>query len=64
MDRATGELPRRNAWRQPFWTKRERNVPRSMTDYGKQNYFGVGCPKSEWIKPDAMALLYAPARIS
>lgn len=29
-----------------------------------EKYFGVGCPKPEWIKPDAMALLYAPARIS
>ena len=27
-------------------------------------YFGIGCPMSEWIKPDAMALLYAPATIS
>lgn len=26
-------------------------------------YFGVGCPKSEWIKQDAMALLYAPMNI-
>lgn len=26
-------------------------------------YFGVGCPKSDWIKPDAMALLYAPMNI-
>ena len=29
-----------------------------------EKYFGVGSPKSEWIKPDAMALLYAPATIS
>lgn len=26
-------------------------------------YFGDGCPKSEWIKPDAMALLYAPGSV-
>ena len=25
-----------------------------------QRYFGVGAPLSEWIKPDAMALLYSP----
>ena len=27
-------------------------------------YFGVGCPSTSWIKPDAMAMLYAPATIS
>ena len=26
-----------------------------------EKYFGVGCPSTDWIKPDAMALLYAPA---
>lgn len=26
-------------------------------------YFGVGCPSASWIKPDAMALLYATATI-
>lgn len=25
-----------------------------------EEYFGKGCPKQDWIKPDAMALLYAP----
>ena len=25
-----------------------------------EKYFGIGCPKTDWIKPDAMALLYAP----
>lgn len=28
-----------------------------------EKYFGVGFPSTEWIKPDAMALLYAPATI-
>lgn len=28
-----------------------------------KGYFGDGCPKSEWIKPDAMALLYAPSGV-
>ncbi|MBO6031835.1 MAG: hypothetical protein J6Q22_10380 [Prevotella sp.] len=26
-----------------------------------EKYLGVGCPSVDWIKPDAMALLYAPA---
>lgn len=28
-----------------------------------ESYFGGGCPKQEWIKPDAMAMLYAPDTI-
>ncbi len=28
-----------------------------------EKYFGVGCPSADWIKTDAMALLYAPATI-
>ena len=29
-----------------------------------QSYFGKGCPKQDWIKPDAMALLYAPDSVA
>ena len=28
-----------------------------------EKYFGRGCPKQGWIKPDAMALLYSPSSI-
>ena len=29
-----------------------------------EKYFGIGCPKTDWIKPDAMALLYAPLTVA
>ena len=34
--------------------------PFNRDEKAMEKFFGVGCPKSEWIKPDAMALLFAP----
>lgn len=37
--------------------------PFNRTPIEKEKYFGAGCPRADWIKPDAMALLYAPDAI-
>lgn len=37
--------------------------PFNRDEKAMERFFGVGCPKSDWIKPDAMAMLYAPATI-
>lgn len=29
-----------------------------------EEYFGVGCPSTKWIKPDALALLFSPVIVS
>lgn len=34
--------------------------PFNRDEKAMEKFFGIGCPKSEWIKPDAMALLFAP----
>lgn len=38
--------------------------PFNRTPIEMEKYFGKGCPRPDWIKPDAMTLLYAPGGIS